>query len=481
MKNCLLSIALALLAGHAEARQSEPLDLLPADEIRHHLPELTERLEAAGYRGSIAVSIDGETVFAASIGAADPVTGMPYNLETQTDIGSITKSFTGLAASQLIAEGRLQADLPLSEWFDDVPADKANITLHQLLTHSAGFPPAIGDDLEHIGRDAFLERAFASPLLFEPGSRYEYSNVGYSIVAAIIEVATGEGFEDVLIDNVLAPVGLADTGYLRAYSALRSVRNEEGNTVDAASWGGGEPYWNLIGNGGMVSTASDMLRLGQFIDTGNWPVHGTLDLFATGYLEEGAGAPGRYGYGVVVEDDPAFGRVLWHNGGNPHFRSHWRVLDDHGVVIFTTTNSRDISADQAAIGVMAALFGVELDVQPPPRFNRDQPVDLPDTDAGRLAMAFFDALGGDPEDWRDFIENRTSEAFQNYAPMEQHLEMFGQISADVQGAEFFSVEERSDEIRVVVAAPDGPALLFSLGVGQYNGAVVLTGLGVEAS
>lgn len=172
-----------------------------------------------------------------------------------------------MLAAQLISDGTLSADLRLDEVFDNVPADKAGITLHQMLTHAAGFPGGVGDDLAEEDFDTFLANAFAAPLRFEPGTDYYYSNVGYSLAAAIMERATGQSYEVLLRDRLMS-VGIDHTGYQAAFDGERAVHLEDGRDVAEASWGGHPPNWNLIGNGGLVSTAPDMLAWRQAWSTG---------------------------------------------------------------------------------------------------------------------------------------------------------------------------------------------------------------------
>jgi CubicO group peptidase (beta-lactamase class C family) len=211
---------------------------VPADDdiVVSRLESRLHELEARGFSGFVAVAHrDGALVFARAYGAADAKRSRAYTLDTQVDIGSITKSFTGMLAADLIARGHLSLDDTLGEYFPSAPSDKASITLQQLLTHSAGLPDATGDDFEQLSRHAFLACAFAVPLESMPGTRYAYSNVGYSIAAAIIEEAGGASYEDQLI-ALLARAGIADRGYGRAYDPARSARDQRGRSIEASSW-----------------------------------------------------------------------------------------------------------------------------------------------------------------------------------------------------------------------------------------------------
>lgn len=479
----LIAVSAAIVsaaASHAvkdsQLTSSSPLT---GPALHRSLSDAASRLDAAGFDGHVSLSIDAEIVFAASLGPADPVNATPYSLVTQTDIGSIAKSVTGLLASRLIAEGRLDPNSTLSDWFEAVPADKANITLHQLMTHSAGFPPAIGDDHAEIGRQTFVRQALAADLQFEPGTAYAYSNVGFSLTAAIIERASGEPFEAHL-RSVLEPLGLNDTGYAAVFSNARAVRTASGVDVAAASWGGDTAYWHLIGNGGMLSTPLDLMRLGASVID---PPAGWAETFETQmqpYMPEGERAASDYGYGIVVEEHPLYGRFFWHNGGNAYFANHYRILPEPRVVIFATSNARGVDPDVVAEVMSAAVYGRQIDIATQPVIDFDRTIDLPDTAAGDLAQAFRETLQSDQaSDWQAFIETRTSQAFQDLAPMEQHLGMFRSLHQDFGNAEVFAVDEGDDEIRLVMGQPDGPIARVTIGHEPAGTGRVMNGLSID--
>jgi hypothetical protein len=149
----------------------------------------------------------------------------------------------------------------LSKYFDDVPEDKKDITLHQLLTHTSGVVGGVGGDFEKVLRDETMTKIFAEPLLFEPGKEFSYSNAGYSVLATVIEKVSGQPYEEFLHKSIFTPAGMRFTGY----------RKPEWEKKVVAHWYVGDkdngtplekpyPYWNFIGNGGILSTTMDMYR-----------------------------------------------------------------------------------------------------------------------------------------------------------------------------------------------------------------------------
>ena len=174
---------------------------------------------------------------------------------------SMTKQFTAAAILKLEMMGELSVDDPITEHLDGVPRDKREITIAQLLNHSSGLIDALGDDYEPIARDRMLAGAFKSELQSRPGAEYSYSNLGYSVLAALIEEVSGESYEEFLSQNLFEPAGMAATGYVLPDWDTEQVAVEydaggasQGRPFDHP-WADDGPYWNLRGNGGMLSTA----------------------------------------------------------------------------------------------------------------------------------------------------------------------------------------------------------------------------------
>ena len=253
---------------------------------------------------------------------------------TQIDINSVTKTVTAVMAAKLVDQGRLRFDETLSEVFSGVPDDKAAITLHELLTHSAGFVESVGDDAELIGKAEFLDRAFRSRLQSAPGDIYNYSNVGYGLIAAIIEERSGKTYEDYLQQDVLSGLGFENTGYASVYDKSRSLKTRRGQDIWEASWGGHAPSWNLIGNGGLVSTAPEMLRFRQALLQGKILQPETLSALHVAHVAEDSDATSHYGYGLVVQDVESVGRIYWHDGGNDLFSAQWGDYSTQDDLIF---------------------------------------------------------------------------------------------------------------------------------------------------
>ena len=325
------------------------------------------RLERLGFSGAIIVGKDGNVILQKAYGFADPESKRAYTIDTASTVGSITKQFTAAAILALEEEGKLSVSDPITKYFKDVPPDKSAITLHQLLTHSAGFPGAIGDDEEPTGRDEFIRRAMSRKLPFAPGSAYEYSNVGFSLLAAIIEQITGGSYERYLHDRLFVRAGMEHTGYVipkwNPAKLARGVRDGELVPPFEGSWAADGPYWHLRGNGGIMTIPADMFRWHLALLGDKVLSAASRKKLFTPYVKEGD-APSSYAYGWAIFPLPNGHQLIAHNGGNGIFAADFRRYIDDGVVIFITSNVSErpsIAADRF-IGRIA--LGQEVPMPP---------------------------------------------------------------------------------------------------------------------
>ena len=317
------------LAGLLLALAAMPAPLL-ASEFQDRLLTALTVLDRRGFDGVVGISKPGESPAYGACGITKRISDDPRR--TQIDLLSITKTITATAVMRLVEQERITTDQTLVEFFPDIPADKADISVHQLLIHSAGFKDAVGRDSERLLKGDFLDRAFNSRLLFTPGERHEYSNVGYSVLAAVIELASQITFEEYLEHDLLQGQSDLEFGYANVYDPQRSIRTNPGLNIDKASWGHRQAYWNLVGNGGLVSTVRSMVEFRSRLLAGEIVSLDSVAALQTPYAQE-LPDPTHYGYGLVVEDHPELGRIYWHNGGNRAFSSHWADFSDHSLVI----------------------------------------------------------------------------------------------------------------------------------------------------
>jgi CubicO group peptidase (beta-lactamase class C family) len=249
-------------------------------ELRYKL----DALEAKHFRGLVYVERNKKEVFYHTVGYADPDSKRPFTKSTGIEIGSIVKPIVGAAIYLLVEKGKLSLADPISKYFTDVPADKQLITIDKLIHHTAGFQDVFGDDYEPMQRDELMAKMLASKLLFTPGSKDEYSNSGYSMLATIIEKVTGEGLEQHIARNQFKRLGMKRTGYVLPRWKPDQVAigtDKEGKRWGSPLdhfWHADGPSWNLRGNGGMMTTVGELARW-------CWAVHNGQLLNSASYME----------------------------------------------------------------------------------------------------------------------------------------------------------------------------------------------------
>ena len=220
--------------------------------------------EARGFSGVMLLSTAGGTALEKGYGLANRADGVLFTPQTVVQIGSNTKDFTAVAVLQLHERGLLNLNDSLAKYFPDAPGDKREITIRQVLEHRAGLPDFVGaTDFEPVGREEFLARLWKAPLLSPPGTKWAYSNAGYSLLAALIERLSKTSYDSYVQDNILEPVGMHNRGFALAnFDQRRLAHGYRGDTDIGTILGHAHPadgpYWNLRGNGGMSSTVGEM-------------------------------------------------------------------------------------------------------------------------------------------------------------------------------------------------------------------------------
>jgi CubicO group peptidase (beta-lactamase class C family) len=317
MDGRLLIAVLATLAliGCEKSAAAGPIGASLARDVRLRFDEAARD----GFSGTALVIAGGETLLERGYGLADREAERPNAPGTAFDFGSVMKDLTAAAVFKLEAEGALSTADTLVSVLEDVPADKAAITILQLVQHSAGFDEYhdTDGDFEAMTRLEARERILAQPLLFEPGSDEAYSNSGYTLLADIIEVAIERAFTDYVHSEILAPAGMAASGFYRdeVWNEVDTAIGYDAETFednDPASW---PLTWALIGNGGLVATVPDVARWLVAMRDGGVLSESAFAAYEREYLEpsvvevEGnavyafAGA-GDYGLGGVAVDCP---------------------------------------------------------------------------------------------------------------------------------------------------------------------------------
>ncbi|WP_019676037.1 serine hydrolase domain-containing protein [Arsukibacterium perlucidum] len=338
------------------------LTLLVASQLSaaEPLQHWQQKIEQSAFSGTVFVATSDAIIFHQSFGLADRENQRAFDEHTVFDIGSVTKQFTATAIMLLVEQGKLSLSATIDNYFSDVPSDKKSITIHHLLTHSSGLPPnPPGLGLyDVIDTDVYRLQIFKQELLALPGESYNYSNIGYGLLAQLIEIATGQNWEDYIKQHILLPAGLTETGYrllsvpqdrlainygadpnwlqrmLRLQARSRSVGDSLQHLREkpGARW--------LEGSGGFSSTAQDMhawflrMHARQILSEQSWSQ--MFDL----HIAENADQTLYYGYGWVIDNQSGMQRIN-HSGSNGYSYATFDYYPEIGLFVLTASNDID--------------------------------------------------------------------------------------------------------------------------------------------
>ncbi len=264
-----LVAALLLAAGTAAGQTVPPFNPELARQITEYLRPLQEAGELSG---TLMVARDRAVVYEQAFGMASYELAAPNTTSTRYCVASISKPLTMIVASRLIEQKKLAPSDTLDKWFPEFPRAK-EITVEHLLRHRAGIPHRVTTDAEEAVPHTAAEMvvlASRKELLFPPGSQSAYSSAGYSVLARVLELASGKSYEELLEEFVLAPVRAVHTAHPsprrlipgRAPSHLRGARGPVPASLKDLSF--------LVGAGSIFSTPRDLFSILQALLTGTY-------------------------------------------------------------------------------------------------------------------------------------------------------------------------------------------------------------------
>jgi CubicO group peptidase (beta-lactamase class C family) len=339
------SLAAAALAVHPQTLASSKKR--SNEEIASELESLLSQLAAEdAFSGAVLVAKNDVPVFKQAYGMADKAHNLPNSIETKFNLGSLNKMFTGVAIAQLAERGKLSLTDTIDKYLPNYP-DKpvaSKVTLHQLLTHTSGMGDYLNQDFSAQQASFktvtdYLPLIAKSPLAFEPGQRFQYSNAGFVVLGAIIERASGQTYYDYVRDHIFRPAGMKNTGFYPvsgnlansaiAYTSLGPNGPQPGprHVAEREELKGGPA-------GGGYSTIDDMLKFSIALREHKLVDARYTELITTGKVD----APfGKYGYGF---GDVNFNSVrsVGHNGGAPGIAAQFDLYPELGYTVIVLSN-----------------------------------------------------------------------------------------------------------------------------------------------
>jgi CubicO group peptidase (beta-lactamase class C family) len=359
-----VTVALATVVGARAIGAADP-DAVVNGPVGQKLDAYLTTQEKAGLHATALVARNDQILLHKGYGFANRKQQVRNSTATIFDIGSITKQFTAAAVMKLESEGKLSTDDHLAKYFDNVPGDKSGITLHHLLTHTAGLDHEYGEDTDVAPRDDTVRLILSKPLLSAPGTKYRYSNPGFSLLAAIVEKVSGKPWERYLSDTFFKDAGMLTTGYRLPKWNLAEMSHNYNKGVDNGvpydrSWGPEGPYWHLFGNGGILMTTADMFKWHRALEGTEALPEAAKKKMWTGYVRTDAPFEEYYCYGWTTRKTERGSTVVSHNGGSDFgvAAAFHRFIDDK-IVVILFSNSLPVP-NNARYGQVTALWRIAV-------------------------------------------------------------------------------------------------------------------------
>ena len=259
--SCALSSATTGQAHQKPAERAAQSSVGDKAELKRKIDELVSRYSAFGFSGTVLVGERGHVILQKGYGLANRAGNARNTAETVFPLASITKQFTATAIFRLESEAKLSTADPINKYLRGIPPGMSTITIAQLLTHSSGLSRE-ADNVADAGatREEFVASVSRVPLQSTPGEKYEYSNAGYSLLAAIVEQVTGRTFESYLRTELFRAARLVHTGWRSEFDSREFARGyqEQFSGAQNEVTFPPVPSWRFLGSGSLVGTVPDL-------------------------------------------------------------------------------------------------------------------------------------------------------------------------------------------------------------------------------
>ena len=347
-------------APAASSAADWPLVSLPepgiVKEIERHADEAFKN---DTFSGAILIARNDRVLLDKAYGMADQKNGIPNRTDTKFNVGSLNKMFTSVAIAQLAQAGKLSYDDTLAKILPDYPNQTAarKITIMELLNHTAGLgdffkPEFFERPDDFVSLTNYLPLFASEPLLFEPGTKWAYSNAGYIVLGLVIEKVSGENYFDYVRNHVFQPAGMTNTDSFERDSVVPNralgYASDDGDPDRKMPRQANTTSLPVKGSsaGGGYSTTSDLLRFSQALLNHRLLDEATTTMIMTGQVDD-RHMDSKYGCGFI--DMTRSGQhIVGHNGGGPGISGAMYMLKDSGYVVIVLGNYSPPSADELA-------------------------------------------------------------------------------------------------------------------------------------
>lgn len=338
MKRFILVLSLTLfLLPPATIAQQDSIDVF-----------IKQAIKQQGITGlSLGIIKNGKVIKAKGYGLANIELNEQASEKTVYKIGSISKQFIAVAIMKLVKEGKLKLSDPITKFIKGAPQTWNSITILHVLNHTAGFPldPPHWEGMKDQSDSFYIRSAFTDTLAFPTGSRFEYSNFGYFILADIIRITSHLSFPDYMKKNIFDECGLSiiRTTSLDAVVPNRAggyIKNVDGSIRNAPN------YSALRPGGAFLSDITDLLKWEMVMQNNKLLTQKEWDQMWVYTIKTPLtmdNEPMYYGYGWMTNN--LSGKQLVHHAGSmPGFRSVYLryIKDKTAIIVLTNSDEADI-------------------------------------------------------------------------------------------------------------------------------------------
>ena len=299
------------------------------------------------YEGIVSLTYKGEVIYQSIAGTNDM--GLPLTAESPLYMCSTSKQFCAASVLILRDQGKLSLDDRLEKYFPEYTNGK-DITLHQLLSMQSGIirdmdpmwktPELYENNTPEENEAAFKKWVFEQPLVFTPGNRMEYSNVNYVLLSLIVEIVSGENYEDFVRSNIFEPLNMNNSGFIT-------------EVKDNPQWGltydnirsTGKIHLIAQGSGGIITTAGDMDLWLNGLQSGKV-------LSEQSYCDMTTPHTLNYGYGLMSSVRGGWG----HTGANGTYTTQVYFNEEYGFNLFVATGNTNVYLVDATTNVTNAML-----------------------------------------------------------------------------------------------------------------------------
>ena len=347
-------------------------DLSLPENVEKEISKIINTLYENGqFSGTVLVSVKDDIIYKKAVGYANLEDSILNTCDTKFRIASFTKPFTAMLILQLAEEGKLKLDGKLTQYLPEFPKEKGeDITIHQLLTHTAGItgesriPNLIDIEKEYYSREKLLNCIIEKDIVFKPGKGREYSNFGYALLGLVIEKVTGKSYDGVLYEKICEPAGIKNT--LSDITAQPIEKRAIGYTYDYFTGMEKASFLDMsfcLGAGQLLSTVEDLYLFDKALYTNKLLSDKSKELFFNDY----GWFPHRYPYGKGSK------RILSNSldGSINGFQSHTQRIEKDTVFIVALRNVKESVYENEIVikwpssmipNILAVLYGEEYDL-----------------------------------------------------------------------------------------------------------------------